>query len=421
MLIQQENELVTRIGPGAPMGELMRRYWVPAVLSPELPEPDCPPIRVKLLGEKLVAFRDTGGRVGLIEEFCAHRRASLFLGRNEEGGLRCVYHGWKYDADGKCLDMPNEPAESSFKDKIRLKSYPTVELGGVVWAYLGPEEKKPPLPNLEWTTLPESHRNVSKTWQECNWLQALEGGIDSSHSSFLHRALSAKSADVGIVGYRAVSTAPKNEVDLTDYGLGYASIRPLDEKRNFVRVYHFVMPFHTFFARQIGQSGEVFRPEASGHIFVPIDDENTMVFNLVYSFGEEPLEDKEAIEIRRGRGPGTQTTDFRKLRNRDNDWLIDRSAQKSRTFTGIDGINTQDHAVQESMGTIVDRSLEHLGSSDLAIIRMRRFLLDSIKDSQNGNNPPGINLKYPRIRPVERILLKDASWREEMKHHMYPK
>jgi phthalate 4,5-dioxygenase oxygenase subunit len=420
MLTQQENELVTRTGPGAPMGQLMRCYWIPAALSTELADPDCPPIRVRLLGEKLVAFRDTEGRAGLIDEFCAHRRASLFLGRNEEGGLRCVYHGWKYDTLGNCLDMPNEPAETSFKHKIRLKSYPTVELGGVIWAYLGPEEKKPALPSFEWTQLPASHRNVSKTWQECNWLQALEGGIDSSHSSFLHRALSVKSANVGIVGYRVEATAPKNEVDLTDYGLAYASIRPLDEKGNFVRVYHFVMPFHTFFARQIGQSGEVFRSEASGHIFVPIDDENTMVYNLVYSFGEEPLEDKEAIEIRRGRGPGTQTAYFRKVRNKDNDWLIDRSAQKTRTFTGIEGINTQDHAVQESMGSIVDRSHEHLGTSDLAIIRMRRLLLDSIRVIQDGNSPPGVTSKYSRIRPVERILPKDAAWREEMKHHMYP-
>jgi phthalate 4,5-dioxygenase oxygenase subunit len=420
MLSRAENELVTRIGPDTPMGNLMRRFWIPAALSSELPEPDCPPIRVKLLGEKLVAFRDTTGRVGLLQEFCAHRRASLFLGRNEQGGLRCVYHGWKYDVEGSCLDMPNEPSESSFKDKIRLKSYPTSEMGGVVWAYLGAENRKPPLPSLEWTQVAESHRSISKTWQECNWLQALEGGIDSSHSSFLHRAVATDAANVGITGYRVSSTAPKNEVDLTDYGLMYVSTRSLEAKGNFVRIYHFIMPFHTFFARQIGQAGEVYRPEGSGHIFVPMDDENTMVYNLVYSFGVAPLENKEAIEIRRGRGTGTQTKEFRKLRNKDNDWLIDRITQKTRTFTGIEGINTQDHAVQESMEPIVDRSEEHLGTSDLAVIKMRRLLLDSINCLQNGDDPPGIRSRYPKIRPVEKILPPDLSWREHMKNEMYP-
>ncbi len=141
----------------------MRRYWVPALLSEELPESDCPPVRVKLLGENLVAFRDTNSRVGLLDEFCAHRRASLFLGRNEECGLRCIYHGWKYDVEGNCVEMPNEPPESNFKDKIHLKAYPTVEMGGVVWAYLGPEERKPQLPTFDWTVVSESHRYVSKT------------------------------------------------------------------------------------------------------------------------------------------------------------------------------------------------------------------------------------------------------------------
>ena len=160
----EENELVTRTGAGTPMGEVMRRYWMPAALAWELPQADCPPIRVKLLGEKLVAFRDTQGRVGLIDEFCAHRRASLFLGRNEEGGLRCVYHGWKYDTKGICLDMPNEPQETNFKHAVRLKAYPTAEMGGLIWAYMGPPEKVPPLPKFEWTQVLENYRHLSKMW-----------------------------------------------------------------------------------------------------------------------------------------------------------------------------------------------------------------------------------------------------------------
>jgi phenylpropionate dioxygenase-like ring-hydroxylating dioxygenase large terminal subunit len=189
------------------------------------------------------------------------------------------------------MDMPNEPAENNFKDKIQLKAYPTVEAGGVVWTYMGPKEKMPTPPTLEWTRVPDTHRLVTKTWQECNWLQALEGGIDSSHSSFLHRALTTDSANQGIIGYRVQATAPRNEVNLTDYGFVYASLRALGDSKIFARAYHFIMPFHTFFARQIGQAGEEFKPEGSGHIFVPMDDENTMVYNVVYSFGEQPLKD----------------------------------------------------------------------------------------------------------------------------------
>ena len=188
MLSQEDNELVTRVGPDAPLGRLMRRYWLPALLSDEIAEPDGPPVRVRLLGESLVAFRDTGGRVGLIEEFCAHRRVSLFLGRNEDSGLRCVYHGWKYDVDGRCVDMPTEPPETDFRSRVRLAAYPTVELGGVVWAYLGDGEA-PAEPRFEWTGLRPDQRVVTRTWQECNWLQALEGGIDSAHASALHTTL----------------------------------------------------------------------------------------------------------------------------------------------------------------------------------------------------------------------------------------
>ena len=161
---------------------------MPAALSSELPAGDCAPVRVRLLGERLVAFRDSSGNIGLVDEYCAHRRASLFLGRNEENGLRCVYHGWKYDRNGNCLETPTEPAGSNFKDKIHIQAYPTLEMGGLVWAYLGPKEKTPPPPKFEFTQVPELHRYMTKTWEECNWLQALEGAIDSQHASFLHRA-----------------------------------------------------------------------------------------------------------------------------------------------------------------------------------------------------------------------------------------
>src|SRR6266702_7044198 len=187
MLTQEQNEQLTRTGAGTLMGDLFRRYWIPALHGWEIAERDCPPVRVHIMGEKLVAFRDSEGRIGVIEEFCAHRGVSLWFGRNEECGLRCSYHGWKYDVNGQCVDLPSEPEESRIRQRIKLKSYPCVELGGVIWTYMGPPEEKPPLPNFEWVHLPPSHRVTTKRWQESNYLQAIEGGIDSSHVSFLHR------------------------------------------------------------------------------------------------------------------------------------------------------------------------------------------------------------------------------------------
>ncbi len=187
MLTKQDNALLCETGAGTAMGELFRRYWVPAMTSAELPEPDGAPVRMKLLGEQLIAFRDTNGAVGLVANACPHRGASMFFGRNEDAGLRCVYHGWKFDIEGTCTDMPNEPAESNFKHKIHLAAYPAVERGGVVWAYMGPEGERPPLPELEGITVPDEQRYVSRRLEECNWAQAMEGGIDSSHISFLHR------------------------------------------------------------------------------------------------------------------------------------------------------------------------------------------------------------------------------------------
>ena len=186
MLTVEQNETLTRVGPGTPMGELMRRYWIPTLLDWELPEADCPPVEVRLLGEDLVAFRQTDGLVGMISAYCAHRRANLFWGRNEENGIRCVYHGWKFDLSGRCVDMPSEPEASNFKDKVQMPAYPTHEAGGVIWTYMGPPDKKPAPPLFAWTQVPDTHRGISKIWQDCNWLQALEGGIDTVHSNFLH-------------------------------------------------------------------------------------------------------------------------------------------------------------------------------------------------------------------------------------------
>ena len=281
MLSQADNEAITRVGPGTPMGELMRRYWQPVLLSREAAEPDCDPVRVRVLGEDLVAFRDTSGRVGLLAEWCPHRLTSLYLGRNEENGIRCVYHGWKFDVNGACVEMPNEPEEYDFKHKVRTTAYPTVELGGVIWAYMGPPAQRPPEPRFEFTQQPETHRGASKVIEECNWLQALEGGIDSVHSSFLHRKFGSGEG-IGLSGLRADATASRVEVEPTDYGYRYTSSRPLPGgDRNYVRAYQWVMPHVQIRASQFNGDGSWYKFKISGHHWVPIDDEHTMVVELV--------------------------------------------------------------------------------------------------------------------------------------------
>jgi len=412
MLSREENRILTQVGPGTPMGEVMRRYWMPALLSRDIPEPDCPPVRVKLLGEELVAFRDSQGRIGLLEEYCPHRLASLFLGRNEENGLRCVYHGWKFDVAGACVDMPNEPAESNFKDKVRTKGYPTVEHGGVIWAYMGPAEKQPERPGMEWCRAPEQHRFVSKTIEYCNYAQAVEGGIDTVHSSFLHNN------DLSnLRRFRRIDTAPKLAVERTSYGFRYAGIRSVGEIGNYVRIYHFVLPFHQFRSSQVNDDGSGKRqaiPLIQGHMWVPMDDENTMVFNWMLAVDEDkPLTEDFVLKRESFAGRGPNGEGATRHQTRANDWLIDRAAQRTKTFTGIPGLNTQDLAAQESMGPIADRSREHLGSTDKAIIQFRRCLLDAARDLQNGIDPPGSDSKtYRGVRPADVTIPKDVRWQD---------
>jgi phthalate 4,5-dioxygenase len=419
MLMQQDNETLTRVGRGTPMGELMRRYWVPALLSWELPEPDCPPVEVRLLGEDLVAFRQTDGRVGIVDERCPHRSASLFWGRNEENGIRCVYHGWKYDIEGQCVDMPSEPEATNFASKVKLQAYPAVEAGGVVWTYMGPKEKQPPLPLFEWTQAPETHRGLSKVLQDSNWLQALEGGIDTVHSNFLHYGRPG-AGDTGIaIGatrQRATgfSKAAIVEVMPTDYGYSYAGLRALPDGGYFVRGYHWVMPWYQL----RGYSVDAPKPRVNGHMWVPIDDEQTMVYNWTYTYGSEPLSEEERLLTGTGNQFGVDIdveNGFRSVRNRSNRYMIDRQVQKTRTFTGIAGTNTQDRAVQESMGPVADRTYERLGTTDRAIITARRMLLQAVKDVQAGGDPPGLGESYYRLRAVEQVIGESENWWEAMR------
>jgi phenylpropionate dioxygenase-like ring-hydroxylating dioxygenase large terminal subunit len=385
------------------MGELLRRFWLPALLPSELPAPDCEPVRVRLLGEDLVAFRDTEGKLGLIDGYCAHRRAHLFFGRNEECGIRCIYHGWKFDVDGNCVDMPTEPVESSFKDKVRLTSYPLREYGGILWTFMGPKGDVPDLPCFTFAQVPDGHRFVMKRFQECNFAQALEGGIDSAHTSYLHTTLDfhrrtqsyqekAKALrerfekDPDSLGsdqldflFRTADNAPRVVAKEMDYGLIVAARRNLDDLY-YWRFNQFLMPFYTMPPRNPG-----------GHAFVPIDDDRCWV----WTFGcklDRPYTADEILGMKRGTvsGPFGSEVDerFFPLHNKANDFLIDRQLQRDYNFTGIVGTGNQDMAAQVSMGPVTDRTREHLGVTDVGIIEMRRVLIDAAKDLCEGKEPP---------------------------------
>jgi phenylpropionate dioxygenase-like ring-hydroxylating dioxygenase large terminal subunit len=421
MLTKEQNDTLTHIGVGTPMGEMMRRYWIPALLDSELPEPDGEPRTIFLLGEELVAFRQTDGQIGVVGARCAHRRAHLFFGRNEDCGLRCVYHGWKYDLNGQCIDMPNEPAESNFKDRVRIPAYPTYETGGVIWVYMGPPAKQPAPPHFEWTQVEEPFRSVTKVHQECNWLQGLEGGIDSSHTNFLHgipphKRWSAEDSNP-MARARSYSLAPKIEVVPTEYGYTYAGIRPMGEEGNFVRAYHWIAPWTQL--RPGASDGE---PLVHGHFWVPMDDHNTMVWNFTYTFGQHPLNDDEKKQAGLGNvlGEDVDATTFRSYANASNNYLIDRQVQKNDTYTGIPGTNTQDRAIQETMGPIADRTLERLGTADRAIITARRQLLAAVAAMQaEGADPPGADDSYYKLRSVQSVLPKDAHWLEQLKPRLF--
>jgi phthalate 4,5-dioxygenase oxygenase subunit len=418
MLTGEQNQLITRTGPGTPMGNLMRRYWMPFATASQLAAPDCPPIRVRLLGEHLVAFRNSEGQLGLLNGACPHRKADLFFGRNEDKGLRCVYHGWKFDVTGQCVDMPSEPESSNFKNKVRVKSYPAIELGDVLWTYMGPAGLEPPLPDFEWTRVPATHRAVNWGHQNSNWLQGLEGGIDSSHSSFLHN-----NNLKDLTALRTLVTSPTLEVRPTDFGYTYASIRhlPADEG-DYVRAYQYILPFHQCRATQLpGPAGAPIVPQVSGHMWVPMDDENTLLFNWTYTTGEAPLQERAKYFGGKQIEPVERYIQNLPVYERrwDNDYLIDRDEQREVTFTGISNTTTQDRGIQETMGAIVDRSDEHLGTSDRAIITARKMLLEAIRVVEDGGVPAGVRDTYRNVRAVEKVLPKGSDWFEGLRTEAY--
>jgi phenylpropionate dioxygenase-like ring-hydroxylating dioxygenase large terminal subunit len=408
MTTREQNDFLTLTGPGTPMGALMRRYWIPALLSSEIPEPDCPPVRLKLLNERLIAFRDTQGRVGVMDEFCAHRGVSLWFGRNEESGLRCPYHGWKYDVTGQCIEVPSEPVESGFCNKIKLTSYACVEIGDVIWIFMGPPELKPPLPNFEWATVRKSQRFVSKRTQECNWLQALEGGIDSVHVSFLHRHdLRSDPLHAGQGAEFTRETDARFEVIENKGGMVIGVRRPATPGNLYWRITQWVMPFHTI----IPPYGD---NALNGHAFVPVDDENCMSWCFTY----HPARDLSAHELEvMSSGGGIHVNlipgSFRPVVNKDNDYMIDRAAQKHhKSYCGVKGIAMQDAAIQESTGPIQDRSKENLVSTDNGVIMARQRLTKAARMVAEGKTPDGIDPATHAVRSASIVLPEDASFYE---------
>ncbi len=404
MLSIQKNDLLTRTGADTPMGQYFRRFWQPVALTEELPEPDGPPLRVTVMGEELVAFRDTKGRLGLLEAHCPHRGANLFFGRNEECGLRCVYHGWKFDVEGKAMDLPNIPPGARHHDTIRAKAYPTREWGRIVWAYMGPEaDVLPELPELEFCVLDDPHRYVTKQLVDCNWAQVMEGDLDTSHFSFLHMpAPSVASnenpdAPTGVRRLAWIRNDPIPKFTVLEHDLGFVigGVRAGDEGENYWRITQYTLPAH-------GTGPSTFPGETYfGFTLVPITDESCWM----YCYGWNPdrvIGDEERAKLQQGHGIIANTgADYVALANRGNDYLIDRDTQRNNTYTGIKGLAEQDLMIQESQGKIFDRTRETLTATDAAVVRFRRLIMAAAEDlADNGTEPaaPWQHDKY-RVRP----------------------
>ena len=421
MLSVEENEKLTRVSAGTPAGEFIRRFWMPFLQSSDLPEPDGTPMNITLMGESLLAFRGTSGRVGLIQRHCPHRWASLFYGRNEEDGIRCSYHGWKFDVSGSCVDMPTEAPNSNFKHRVKIVSYPVVESGGICWTYMGPKELQPELPDFEWLRVPESHRYVSWNLQANNYAQAIEGAIDSAHSNFLHSTLDAynrteawqemskRSGELRDI-YHARDQHPKFFAKDTDYGVMIGSRRETGQDQHYWRFNLYMVPFY---GMPPGSSNQKFF-----QAFVPIDDYTCERWTFTYNL-DRPFAAHERAAMNHGSGlhvtllPGP---DHLPARNASNNYQVNREEQKRFTFTGITGTGEQDFSVQETMGAITPRQNEHLGTTDVGIIKARRCLLAGITGLENGVEP--YSATHPgayNVRATDILLPLDASFIQDPK------
>lgn len=416
MLSAQENELLCRVEGDAPMGRMMRRHWVPALL-PEQLEMDGAPVRLRLFGEDLVAFRDSEGRIGVLGEYCPHRKASLFFGRNEECGLRCLYHGWKFDVDGNVVEMPSEPTESGFAEKVKHKAYTTQEAGGFIWVYMGPPEQMPKFEPPPWAPTPGAKVSIVRIDLPCNWAQIMEGQIDSAHSSSLHssdmkpaRVDTAKASDTHWLR-PSTDKSPRIQVQLTNYGMRYAAIRrPITNARthDYVRITTYVAPF-----------AALIPPNSSynvASVIVPKDDTNSYFHFIAWSDQPGGGIDQETWRKFCVAQVGIDLDkDFRPiLRNAQNNYLQDRQAMKLGSFTGLPGIPNQDIAMWNSMGPIADRTSERLGASDIAVVQFRRVMIDAVRAFGADGRTIGLvapHLPQAALRSYQGIVEKTVSWR----------
>jgi phthalate 4,5-dioxygenase oxygenase subunit len=415
MMTKEENDLLTRTGTGTACGELLRRYWQPVALSEELP-PGAPPVKIKLLGEDLVLFRDDQGRPGLLGIHCSHRGTDLSYGRVENGGLRCLYHGWLYDVEGRCLEQPGEPGGGEHRDAIRHRAYPCTEAGEVIFTYMGPGTP-PLLPNYEFLNADTDHLYVNKIFHECNYLQANEGNIDPVHLSFLHRFLEnrkeryrgVRGAEESHYNLVARNVAPMLDVELTDFGVRIYTVRRLGDEKAYLRVSYFILPNLSAFPGQTGGEGY------SVNWHVPIDDTHHWKYTFVFS-SRAPLQ-KETVNRERSEF----TSDYRLLRNESNRFMQDRESMKTKTYTGMgSGFQAHDAFATSSQGTIQDRTEEHLVSSDKAIVAARKLLEKAIRDIQEGREPPHVirepsQNRFPHLLVVSDMISEGGDWKEYTK------
>ncbi|MBT6272606.1 MAG: Rieske 2Fe-2S domain-containing protein [Chromatiales bacterium] len=396
MLSPTDTDRLVRTNAQTPMGSYLRRFWQPVALSSELPERDGTPLRIDIMGEQLVAFRDTDGHVGLLDRRCPHRGADLFFGRNEECGLRCVYHGWKFNVHGKAVDLPNVPSSSNYHQKMTTTSYPTKEFGDVVWAYLGPPEHEPlDVPQLEFGVVPPNHRYVTKRLQDCNWTHSMEGALDTAHFSFLHMPApesgsnsdSTIAADESRIRWLRDDPAPRFEIVDHDVGFVIGGARRAEDGESYWRITQFMVPTHS--VTPSAMPGEIYY----GYTWVPVNDETSWIY--VYAWHpERPLSDEELAQFETG-GFGQFAElgpNFVPVRNRANDYLIDRNDQKTLSFTGVRGVAEQDAMAQEGQGAIADRTREHLTPSDIAVVRFRQAMLGAAAALESGHEPTAAKL-----------------------------
>jgi len=423
MLTRADNELMCLVGPGTAMGATLRRHWLPALSSSELPQPGDDPVHVELLGEHFVAFRDDAGRVGLLDESCCHRGASLMLARVEGCGLRCIYHGWKFAVDGAVLDTPNVP-DPKFTDRIRARAYPVRESGGLIWAYLGPREGVPEFPKWPWMELAPANRLNAVAQINCNFVQIMEGLLDSSHLSVLHISPLRASAQSQLqfarkAEHMAFDAAPRIEAELTDFGLHYAALRevPSDQgTRIEARVAAFISP--CFIANP---NGDLF------FVIVPMNDTTTRFYHVWWdaerNIGEEPLRSEQLRfvglddESLKQHGMTPETADRSARASRENRWHQNREQLRAGHFTGIHSFTQEDVAVSVSAGAIRDRTKEMLSLADLAIGRLYRVLLNTAKRVAAGQPPIGVDADTTAIRGAQGVLAPGVNWRTLVPAH----